>query len=424
MSKPPRRVAPSAFSDLALVEPLLRAIAAARYREPTPIQIAAIPALLEGRDVLGSAQTGTGKTAAFALPVLQRMNALPTLPLPNSPRALVLAPTRELALQTCDAFRRYARYLRGVRVAAVFGGLAQGDQVAELKRGVDVVVGTPGRLIDLRAQKLLDLGAVEMFVLDEADRMLDLGFLPDVRRLMAALPKERQVAFFSATLPGDVVRLGTEMMHHPFHAEVARRSAVAETVAHFACFTREEDKRPLLVELLKRHAGEKALVFISGKRETNRLRAFLTEEGIGVRMLHGRMNQASRLHALEELRDGRVRVLVATDVAARGLDIKGLGLVVNFDLPSESEGYVHRIGRTGRAGHAGRAITLCAREDRRAFHAVQDLGRFDFAPITDHPWHSEAAMDFVMHRPGQWRAPSLRPASLAKRKPRLLDWGR
>ncbi len=422
MPKTKRPLPPSNFTVLGLTEPLVRAVALMQYREPTPVQSVAIPALLEGRDIMSSAQTGTGKTAAFALPILQRVDALGGEPRPHRPRALVLAPTRELALQTTEAFRRYARYLRGIRIAAVFGGLTQESQAEHLRRGPHVVVGTPGRLIDLRAQELIDLSDVEIFVLDEADRMLDLGFLPDVRRIMAALPKERQAAFFSATLPPEVIRLGNELLRKPERLDVNRRAAAAEGVGQFACFIEAADRRATLFELLHRHPRTRALVFISAKRETNRLRAALDEEGFSVRMLHGRMHQTSRLHALEDFREGKVSVLVATDVAARGLDIKGVGLVVNFDLPSEPEQYIHRIGRTGRAGEQGIAITLCTASERKMLHAVQDLLRIDLTPLTDHAHHSPAAMDEVTHRPGQWRARTLRDPAFQVRAPRIVDW--
>lgn len=420
MPRPSRPTAAS-FADLGLKEPLLRAVALVQYKDPTPIQRAAIPLLLQGKDVLASAQTGTGKTAAFALPMLQRVDDSESPRRPLSPRGLVLSPTRELALQTTGAFQRYSRHLRGVRTVAVFGGLTQGEQTRELKLGVDVVVGTPGRIIDLRAQELLALDAVEFFVLDEADRMLDLGFLPDVRRLVAALPKERQAAFFSATLPNEITRLAGDLMSQPVRVQPDRHVAAPETVGQFACFVEEKDKRAALFELLQRHAGQRVLVFISGKRDANRLRAALRDEGIEARMLHGRMHQTSRLHALEEFREGEVKVLVATDVAARGLDIKEMNLVINFDLPSEAEQYVHRIGRTGRAGVQGLAITLCDRGDRRMLQDVQKLVRLDLTPLTNLAVHSDVVMDFVTHRPGQWRAPSLRPGG-GKKKPPVIRW--
>ena len=404
-----RRTGPSSFATLGLIEPIVRAVAACKYTTPTPIQITAIPALLDGRDVIGSAQTGTGKTAAFALPVLQRVAKMTTPRESKSPRVLVLEPTRELALQVEGAFERYAKHLRSVRISSAFGGVGKYEQTHLLRVGVDVLVGTPGRVLDLRLQSRLDLTDVQILILDEADRMFELGFVPDVRRLLGVLPPERQTAFFSATLPDPILRFAREVMHNPLRLEANRRSSAAPGISQRACFVERANKFPLLVELLRREEKGRSLVFVTAQRDADRLAKRLEKEGVAATVLHGGISQTDRFAAVDGFRDGSIKVLVATDVAARGLDIPGITLVVNLELPSEPKQYVHRIGRTGRAGASGTAIAICDETERKRFQGIQTLIRQDFEPLVDHAWHAPGIMDDVMHRPGHWRAPSLHP---------------
>lgn len=404
-----RRPSANGFASLGLIEPILKAIVACKYTAPTPIQLTAIPALLEGRDVIGSAQTGTGKTAAFALPVLQRVAKMSTPRESKCPRVLVLEPTRELALQVGEAFERYAKHLRSVRVTSAFGGVGKYEQTHLLRVGIDVLVGTPGRVLDLRLQSRLDLSDVQILILDEADRMFELGFVPDVRRLLGVLPPERQTAFFSATLPDPILRFAREVMHNPVRLEANRRSSAAKGITQRACFVERANKFPLLVELLRREEKGRSLVFVTAQRDADKLAKRLGLEGVAATVLHGGISQTDRFAALDGFRDGSIKVLVATDVAARGLDIPGITLVVNLELPSEPKQYVHRIGRTGRAGASGTAIAICDETERKRFQAIQTLIRQDFEPLVDHAWHAPGIMDDVMHRPGHWRAPSLHP---------------
>lgn len=407
--RPPQPALANGFASLGLIEPILRAVEACKYTVPTAIQITAIPALLDGRDVIGSAQTGTGKTAAFALPVLQRVAKMTTPRESKSPRVLVLEPTRELALQVEGAFERYAKHLRSVRVSSAFGGVGKYEQTHLLRVGVDVLVGTPGRVLDLRLQSRLDLSDVQILILDEADRMFELGFVPDVRRLLGVLPPERQTAFFSATLPDPILRFAREVMHNPLRLEANRRSSAAQGIRQRACFVESAHKFPLLVELLHREEKGRSLVFVTAQRDADKLARRLEKEGVAATVLHGGISQTDRFAAVDGFRDGSIKVLVATDVAARGLDIPGITLVVNLELPSEPKQYVHRIGRTGRAGASGTAIAICDETERKRFQGIQTLIKQDFEPLIDHAWHAPGIMDDVMHRPGHWRAPSLHP---------------
>ena len=415
----PRPPAPGSFASLGLIEPLVRAVAACRYAAPTAIQKLAIPPLLEGRDVIGSAQTGTGKTAAFALPILQRVAKMTSPRESKSPRVLVLEPTRELAQQVEEAFARYTKHLRSLRIASAFGGVGKYEQTHQLRLGVDVLVGTPGRLLDLRLQSRLDLGAVEILILDEADRMFELGFVPDVKRLLGVLPAERQTAFFSATMRDDVLRLARDVMQDPVRVDANRRSSAASGIVQRACFVESTNKFPLLVELLRREEKGRSLVFITAQRDADKIGRRLAADGIVASVLHGGHSQLDRFAALDQFRTGAVKVLVATDVAARGLDIPGITLVVNLELPSEPKQYVHRIGRTGRAGAAGTAIAICDETERKRFQAIQTLIDQDFEPLVDHAYHSGPIMDDVMHRPGHWRAPSLHPDRVRQHKLRI-----
>jgi len=346
------------FTSLGLTEPLLGALTKERLVEPTPIQASAIPHLLGGRDLLGIAQTGTGKTAAFALPLLQHLITAPTRPAHFATRAIVLAPTRELALQIEDSLRRFANQ-QALRIVAILGGVSRFMQVQRMRGGADIVVGTPGRICDLMATGELKLNHVSQFVLDEADRMLDLGFIRDIRRIIAALPDKRQSALFSATMPAEVAALAQTLLQDPLHVDIARNAPAALPIEQHVHFVEAAGKRALLGRLLADRALSRVIVFTRTKRGANQVADALETSGVRVAALHGNKSQPARQKALEQFRTGRARVLVATDIAARGIDVTGISHVINFDLPAQPEDYVHRIGRTARAGASGVAISFC-----------------------------------------------------------------
>ncbi len=352
-----------AFSDLDLSSSLLSALRARGYEQPTPIQAQAIPHLLNGRDLLGVAQTGTGKTAAFALPMLDLLSASRQRLDPRRPRALVLTPTRELASQIAASFDAYGQRL-SIRTTVIFGGVGQTPQVRELRRGVDVLVATPGRLLDLMGQGHIDLSRVEIFVLDEADRMLDMGFLRDVRRVVEKLPSKRQSLLFSATMPNDIAKLAQTLLRKPVRVEVTPPSTTVERIDQSVCYVDKQAKRGLLTAILQDTDIERVLVFTRTKHGANRVVRHLETRGIRSAALHGNKSQSARERALAAFRSGALRVLVATDIAARGLDVQGITHVINFDLPNIPESYVHRIGRTARAGRDGVAISFCDHEER------------------------------------------------------------
>ena len=381
------------FNQLDLVEPLTRAIDEEGYSTPTPIQSQAIPHLLEGRDLLGCAQTGTGKTAAFALPMLQRL-AGGRRPASGHTRALIMTPTRELAIQIADSFEAYGRHLR-LSYAVMFGGVGQRPQVEQMRRGVDVLVATPGRLLDLMGQGHVNLKQVEIFVLDEADRMLDMGFINDVRRVLRELPAKRQTLLFSATMPREIAELADKMLDNAVSVAVAPISSTADGVDQCVMFVEKGDKRHLLRELLELD-GEigRALVFTRTKHGANRLTKQLatvtTAEAI-----HGNKAQRARQRALENFREGRTRVLVATDIAARGIDVEGITHVINFDIPNEPESYVHRIGRTARAGATGTAIAFCQADERRFLQDIERLIGEEIPVVDGHPYESDVPRDLM-----------------------------
>jgi ATP-dependent RNA helicase RhlE len=362
------------FSDLGLAEVLLRAIEHAGYTTPTPIQTNAIPPLLEGRDLLGIAQTGTGKTAAFALPILDRLLRARMRPQPRSARALVLAPTRELAAQITKSFRTYGRFAR-MSVATVVGGVSLAPQVKTLSHGVDILVATPGRLIDHLNCRNLRLDGTEIVVLDEADHMLDLGFILPIRQILSHLPAARQNLFFSATMPKEIATLAAEMLCEPVEIKVAPVATTAERIAQEVYLVEDNAKRDLLVEFLAKPAFRRTIVFTRTKRGADRVAGHLETSGIGAVAIHGNKSQNQRQSALDSLRLGRVRVLVATDIAARGIDIDNVTHVVNFELPEVPEVYVHRIGRTARAGAEGAAVSLCDESERGLLRAIEKLTR-------------------------------------------------
>ncbi len=374
----------STFFALGLTEPLQRALQHENYTIPTAIQEGAIPPLLAGKDLIGIAQTGTGKTAAFALPILQQLSQTREQPVARSTRALVLAPTRELAMQIADGFKVYGRYL-ALRHAVVFGGVGQGPQVAALARGVDILVATPGRLLDLMGQGHLRLDRVSLFVLDEADRMLDMGFVRDVRRIVAALPKRRQSLFFSATMPADVAGLASELLVDPIRVEVTPKVIAVERINQRVFFVEAAQKRALLTDLLDDAALARVIVFTRTKHGANRVAEHLAKAGVVADAIHGNKSQGARQRALDGFRSGRVRVLVATDIAARGIDVDDVTHVVNFELPNVPESYVHRIGRTARAGAAGIALSFCDPGERAYLRDIERLTRRPLAVVDHRP---------------------------------------
>jgi ATP-dependent RNA helicase RhlE len=362
------------FSDLGLLPELLRAVADKGYDTPSPIQLQAIPAVLAGRDVLAGAQTGTGKTAGFVLPILQRLAADVANASSRAPRALVLTPTRELAAQVAQSSRDYGKYMP-LRTYQVFGGVSINPQISALRSGCDVLVATPGRLLDLAQQRALDLSKIQVLVLDEADRMLDMGFIHDIRRIIKLLPQKRQNLLFSATYSDDIRALAERLLHNPLSVQVAARNAPIELVEQRAYRVQKEQKRHLLVHLIQEGQWRQVLIFTRTKHGANRLAQQLEGAGIQAAAIHGNKSQAARVKALDMFKRGQVTCLVATEVAARGLDIKELPQVVNYELPNVPEDYVHRIGRTGRAGSAGEAISLVSSDESGLLRDIERVLR-------------------------------------------------
>ncbi len=375
------------FDKLGLIEPILKALQTEGYTTPTPIQAQAIPYLLEGRDLLGCAQTGTGKTAAFAIPLLQRMyNSTPALGGPRRPiRALILTPTRELAIQIDESFRAYGRHT-GLKCTVVFGGVGQKPLTDALRAGVDILIATPGRLLDLMSQGYVHLKTLEYFVLDEADRMLDMGFIHDVKKVIAAIPPKRQTLFFSATMPPEIQRLSSSILTNPVKVEVTPEQTTAETVQQQIYFVDKANKGALLTHLIKSMDIQQALVFTRTKHGADKLCRVLEKSGIRAEAIHGNKAQNARQRALSNFKERKIRVLVATDIAARGIDIDLLGHVVNFEIPNIPESYVHRIGRTGRAGATGLAISLCDQEETEFLRDIQKLIKRTIPVIEEHPF--------------------------------------
>lgn len=381
------------FAALPLAMPLQRALEELNYSIPSPIQAQAIPILLEGRDLLGCAQTGTGKTASFALPILHLLQARAQAPKPKGCRALVLTPTRELAVQVGQSFSKYGKHLR-LRQTLIYGGVGQNPQIAAMRGGVDVLVATPGRLLDLIQQGFISLASVEFFVLDEVDRMLDMGFLRDVQKIVAMLPAQRQSLFFSATLAPNIVQLAEKILRDPARVRIEPETTTAERVEQQVCFVDRGHKFSLLESLLRHQVVQTearlTIVFSRTKHGANKLAKSLSAAGLMAEAIHGNKSQAQREKALERFRKGLIPVLVATDVAARGVDVKDVGLVVNYDLPHEPEAYVHRIGRTGRAGAAGRAVSFCCDEELDDLRMIEQLIRASIPVCSDHKWHAAA----------------------------------
>ena len=378
------------FDDLKLITPLLEAVKSQGYTEPTPIQERSIPSVLEGKDLLGIAQTGTGKTAAFALPLLQRMIERPNIPAAGFPRTLVLSPTRELAAQIGESFETYGKNL-SLRTRVIFGGVGQKPQVDALRKGVHVLVATPGRLLDLMGQGHVSLEEVEFFVLDEADRMLDMGFIHDIKKIIPKLPSKRQSLFFSATMPKVVSELAHSLLQDPVRVEVTPQATTVEKIAQSAYFVDAEHKDSLLLSLLSTEGVGRTLVFTRTKHRANKVVKTLEKEGISAMAIHGNKSQTHRTKALSDFKNGRVSVLVATDIAARGIDVEGITHVVNYEVPNEPESYVHRIGRTARAGSSGMAWTFVAPDERGYLTDIEKVIRMKVPVVREHTWHSEKA---------------------------------
>ena len=399
------------FTELGIAEPLRRALEAAHYVTPTPIQAQAIPKVLAGHDLLGIAQTGTGKTAAFALPILQRLSSQRERPMRRGCRALVLAPTRELAIQISDAFRSHGRHL-GLTQAVVLGGVGQHPQVRALSRGVDILIATPGRLLDLVKQGHVKLQTAGLLVLDEADRMLDMGFIHDVKKIVALLPRRRQSLLFSATMPKDVSALAEQILEQPDRVEVTPGTIAVERIEQKVYFVERGAKRDLLVSLLQDRDLSRVIVFTRTKHGADRLARQLGHNGVPAEALHGNKSQGARQAALRAFRSGRVRVLVATDIAARGIDVDGVSHVVNFELPHEPESYVHRIGRTARAGAGGIALAFCDPEERGQLRAIERLIKQPLTTVGERPAEDASAAArkprFGKGRPQKQKHPRVR----------------
>ncbi len=387
------------FTGFGLAQPLLRAIAEEGYTTATPIQGMSIPTLLKGHDLLGVAQTGTGKTASFALPLLHRLSKKGTKPRSSRPRALILAPTRELAVQIADSLKTYGRHTH-LRSSVVFGGVNIRPQIKTLARGVDVLVATPGRLIDLMNQRHVHLDDVEAFVLDEADRMLDMGFIPDVQKIAAAVPKQRQTLLFSATMPKSIQGLADSLLNDPVQVEVAPTATTVEKVEQHVLFVPKDKKRALISELMADEDIERVLIFTRTKHGADRVARHLDKCGVMSDAIHGNKTQSARQRALKDFRQGHIRALVATDIAARGIDVDGVTHVINFDLPNEPESYVHRIGRTARAGATGIAISFCDHDERGYLRDIEKTIRQSVPVNEDHPFHSPEIANAVDTKKG------------------------
>ncbi|MBK8846650.1 MAG: DEAD/DEAH box helicase [Bacteroidetes bacterium] len=373
------------FNSLGIIEPILKAIEKEGYTTPTPIQKQAIPIVLQGTDLLGCAQTGTGKTAAFAIPILQLLSAVQTNDKKLKIRSLIVTPTRELAIQINESFKAYGRHTR-LRSTVVFGGVAQGPQTNALLHGVDILIATPGRLLDLMNQGYISLRDIEIFVLDEADRMLDMGFIHDVRKLIAVLPTKRQSLFFSATMPPEIVKLASSILHHPKKVEVTPESTTAETVQQYIYFVDKGNKNSLLIDVLKDTKIKTALVFTRTKHGADKVVKVLEKYHIKAEAIHGNKAQNARQRALSNFKAQTTRVLVATDIAARGIDVDDLQYVINYEMPNVAETYVHRIGRTGRAGASGTAFSFCDAEEKAYLRDIERLITKRIPVIADHAY--------------------------------------
>lgn len=370
------------FQQLNISQPVLKALEEKQFSTPTSIQQHAIPVALGGRDILGLAQTGTGKTAAFAIPVIEHLYRKSQAEKTRSIRALVLTPTRELAIQIEEAFAAYGKYTR-LKCVVIYGGVRQNRQVEQLRRGADILIATPGRLLDLISQKIVDLGSVTHFVLDEADRMLDMGFVHDIKRLLPLLPQKRQNLLFSATMPKEIAVISETILHQPVKVEAAPVSSVVDTIEQRLYWVEKNEKIALLVDVLNTHIDKTILVFSRTKHGADKIAQILNKRDIECMAIHGNKSQNARQLALSCFKSGKIRVIVATDIAARGIDVQNLGVVVNYDMPDVAETYVHRIGRTGRAGNRGIALSFCAKDEREVVRNIRKLttGRLDVVSV-------------------------------------------
>ncbi len=360
------------FKELNISEPILKALRDKKYETPTPIQEQAIPVVSGGKDLLGIAQTGTGKTAAFAIPIIQQISRLSAKERGREIKALILTPTRELAIQIDECFKDYTRYT-DIRHTVIFGGVNQKPQVEALKRGTDVLIATPGRLLDLISQKYIKLDHLQHFILDEADRMLDMGFIHDIKRLLVILPKQRQTLFFSATMPVKIASLAKDMLKNPATVEIKPVDKMKNKIEQGIYLVEKPEKSNLLINILKKEQAKTILVFSRTKHGADKIAKALNKTGINCEAIHGNKTQVARQRALENFRSGKTRIIVATDIAARGIDIANLGMVINYDLPDTAETYVHRIGRTGRAGQNGTALTFCSKDENAMLNSIQKL---------------------------------------------------
>ena len=406
------------FETLGIIDPILKSLQQEGYTTPTPIQAQGIPIVLKGSDLLGCAQTGTGKTAAFAIPILQSLSENKQFGKNRAIRSLIVTPTRELAIQIDESFRSYGRHT-GLTSTVIFGGVNQNKQVNALKQGVDILVATPGRLLDLMNQGFISLRHIEIFVLDEADRMLDMGFIHDVRKLLAALPKKRQSLFFSATMPPDIVKLANVILSHPIKIEVAPVSSTADTIQQYVYLVDKNNKNALLLHLLQDPKIKTVLVFTRTKHGANKVVKYLLKHDITADAIHGNKAQNARQRALSNFKAQTTRVLVATDIAARGIDVDELEYVINFDIPNISETYVHRIGRTGRAGAEGTAFSFCDAEERADLRNIEKLIGKRIPVIEDHPF---PMTDFQPKE--AVKQPGRRGSSATQKKPQSSGYAR
>ncbi len=360
------------FKELNISEPILKALSNKRYETPTPIQEQAIPVVSSGRDLLGIAQTGTGKTAAFAIPIIQQIHQLSVKERSREIKALILTPTRELAMQIDECFKDYSQYT-DIRHTVVFGGVNQRTQIDALRRGTDVLIATPGRLLDLINQKYIKLDQIRQFILDEADQMLDMGFIHDIKRLLTVLPKQRQTLFFSATMPANISTLAKDILKNPVRVEIKPVDTVRDKIKQCLYLVEKPQKSDLLINILKKEVDKSVLVFSRTKHGADKIAKALNKTGIDCEAIHGNKTQVARQKVLANFRSGKTRIIIATDIAARGIDIANLGIVINYDLPDTAETYVHRIGRTGRAGHTGTALTFCSKDENAMLNSIQKL---------------------------------------------------
>jgi len=409
------------FNELQLIEPVLKALDDKHYETPTPIQQKAIPTVLRGNDLLGCAQTGTGKTAAFAIPIIQLLSKNKNYDARRDGiRSLILTPTRELAIQIDENIKEYSKYTN-LKHAVIFGGVKQYNQVKRLKIGVDILVATPGRLLDLISQELVSLDKIEIFVLDEADRMLDMGFIHDIRKVLTLLPRQRQSLFFSATMPKTIMELSGKILNKPVKVEVTPVASTADTIVQRLYYTNKSDKSKLLLHILKEHNIDQVLLFSKTKHGADRIARFLQKNNIQAAAIHGDKSQNQRQRVLQDFKDGRLHVLVATDIAARGIDIDKLKYVINFDIPNEPESYVHRIGRSGRAGEAGNAISISGPEENALVKDIEKLIHKKIDVVQNHPFpQTDKPMNAEEKKAAEKEKQKQRQAFFANRKKKSM----